>query len=383
MRGHVRKRGNKWCIVLYLGYDDVKGKHQYKWFSGYDTRKIAEADLPNKLQEAQQGLYSVGAEIETIESLMKYMLEAKSSQVRASTLESYERPIQNHIIPGIGKIKVNKLTPRRLRSFYTSLQDEKHLSNRSVELIHTLIHMGLKQAVADGIIAHNVADRVKPPRPDTQEASVWTLEQVIHFLDIAKREEPRYFIGFYLAAMTGMRKSEILALRWHDLNWDTNSLTVKQRLARVKRKPDFGPPKSKKSRRVIDLTEDDMNELKRQQERQDRDRHNADTLYTDNDLVLCKPDGRPLHPRTLDDAWYRALKASELPPITFHGLRHTHITLLLEQGENIKVISERAGHYAASFTMDKYAHVLPTIQRQAADHLSDRIHQVRLHSDEK
>lgn len=373
MRGHVRKRGKKYSIVVYLGTDDLTGKTKYKWFSGYDSKRTAEDDLPNKLKEVSIGLHQYALH-ETIESYFTQWLKIKSKEVQESTLESYENRMKRQVIPTLGSVRLEKLTPRHLRELYNRMQSgDKPLSNRTVEYTHVIINMMLEQAVADKVIPHNPAKSVKPPRPQRKEMLIWSFEDIAIFWQVARNGEPRYCTAFYLAAMTGMRKSEVLGLRWSDIDFDGQSLTVRQRLAVIRGELKFGPPKSKSSRRTIAISEEDVAELKRHRSEQTKERLVFDGVWQDNDLVIARFDGRPVSPSTLSDAWERILSATDLPRLTPHGLRHTHVSLLLAAGENLKAISERVGHYSAAFTLDTYAHSLPAAHRQLATTFSDQL----------
>lgn len=366
MRGHVRKRGDKWAVVLYLGVD-ASGKKKYKWFSGFKTRKEAEKELAAKIQEFNTGGY-VEAAKETFGDFMKRWLEDKATQVRPNTLRSYEQPVRCHIIPHLGHIQVAKLRPQDLQSFYSRLlQGDKPLSNRSVQLIHTLIHEALKRAVKWGMVARNVADAVDPPKPTRSKGTTWTTEDAMRFLEVNEPIEPRYWIGFYLAIMTGMRKGEILALRWSDIDLENGIAQVTQTLTWIKGNPVFQEPKTDRSRRSVALPSSAIEPLRKHKLLQSKERLQMGQAYMDHDLVIARVDGRPVNPRTFDDAWYRSLKRADVPVIRFHDLRHTHASLLLQQGVHPKIVSERLGHSTINITLDTYSHVLPGLQREVAE----------------
>ena len=372
MKGHVRKRGSKWCFVVDVG-KDANGKRIRKWVSGFDTKKEAEKAMTAKLQEIHSGLYVEPAK-ETMESYMTTWLADKASQVRPSTYRGYAWLINRHIIPGLGRIKISDLRPQHLQTFYRNLQkQEKPLSNRSILHTHMILHEALDRALKWGLIARNVADAVDPPRPETKQNRIWTPEDVRRFLEANEKEDPRFFAGFVLGIMVGMRKGEILGLRWSDIDWKQSVAHINQSLTWVNGGPRFLEPKTDRSRRAVALSPETIEVLKKHRSHQAPERLLYGQAYQEYDLVLCRVDGRPVHPRTFDAAWYRALDRADVPRIRFHDLRHTHASLLLAQGVHPKIVSERLGHSTINVTLDIYSHVLPGLQKEVANQFDDVI----------
>lgn len=366
MKGHVRKRGNKWCFVIDVGRDE-NGKRKQKWFSGYTTKKEAEKAMAAKLHEIASGGY-VAPTNETVETYMRAWLEDKRSQVRPSTYRGYEWLVRVHIVPHLGSVELSDLRPQHLQALYRKLQAlEKPLSNRTILHIHLLLHEALDRAVKWGLIARNVADAVDPPRPEVKRSTIWTPDDVRAFFAANEHIEARYYVAFVLAIMTGMRKGEILALRWSDIDWDNAIAHVNRTLTWTKQGPVFQDPKTDRSRRAVALSPETVAALRRHRALQAHERLLYGSDYKGYDLVLARPNGEPLYPRTLDNAWYRALERAAVPRIRFHDLRHTHASLLLAQGVHPKIVSERLGHSTVNITLDTYSHVLPGLQKQVAD----------------
>lgn len=374
MRGHIRKRGKKYAIVISLGADEVTGKYKYKWFSGYSGKKEAEADLPKKLMEVAAGAHREKSG--TFGEYMEQWLETKQTQVRPDTYRSYKWLVSKHIIPKLGKLQLEKLTPAQLQVFYAKLaQGDKPLSNRSIQYAHTLIKEALDRALKWGMVVRNVAEAVDPPRAERNHGETWSPEQTVEFLSLAAGT--KYWVAFEIAIYTGMRKGEILALRWRDVDLDNAVAHVTRSLTFVDGKPVFQAPKTERSRRAVALPHELVTSLKRHKAQQAAVRLQMRQAYVDHDLVVPRLTGEPLHPKTLDDTWYRLLKKSGLPKIRFHDLRHTHASLLLQQGVHPKIVSERLGHSNVNITLDTYSHVLPGLQQEAASTFGAALEQAK------
>lgn len=374
MRGHVRKRGKTWAAVLYLGYDEL-GKKRYKWFGGHATKKEAEKTLTQKLQEINTGSYFEASD-DSFGSYMTRWMEDKRTTIRPNTYRSYAWLVNLHIVPSLGHIPLSKLTPAHLQTFYSKLgKKDKPLSNRSIQFAHTLIHEALNRALKWGLVGRNVAEAVDPPRVEKNKGTSWTPGQTVAFMEEAIQN--KYGIAFELAIYTGMRKGEILALHWEDIDLDGMTLRVRYSLTFVKGEALFQQPKTERGRRSIALPESLVLSLRRHKALQARERLQMGSAYNNHDLVVCRATGAPLNPRNLDDSWYSLLKKTQLPKIRFHDLRHTHASLLLQQGVHPKIVSERLGHSNINITLDTYSHVLPGLQQQAATLFGESLEEAR------
>lgn len=356
MRGHVRKRGNKWSVVVYLGYDE-NGKKRYKWHGGFATKREAERFLASLVEKVHDGTY-VEPTKETVGSYFSRWVEDKQSELRYNTLKKYRWLTSHYVVPHLGKVPLADLQPRHLQSLYTSLRtgrNGKRLSDRSILHLHVMIHGALERAVRWGLVSRNVAELVDPPRVREKEMQVWSVEEVQRFLEAAR--EYRYYMVFLLAITTGMRKAEICGLKWEDIDLDTGHITVRRSLVYVKGEPRFEELKTAKSRRVVSIPPEVVAELRRHRAQQAQEKLLMGAAYQDHGLVNCRADGRPIYYRTLDNQWLKAQEQAGVRRIRFHDLRHTHASLLFEQGVPLKLISERLGHARSSITLDIYTHV--------------------------
>lgn len=370
MRGSVTKKGNKWYIVVFLGFDQ-NGKRKYKWFSGYDTKKAAERDLPNKLKELNEGTFFEPSK-ETMADFLKKWLADKKRRVRLRTFEIYERTIRIHIAPHIGQIEIGKLKPYHLRDLYNKLQSgNSQLSNRYVSQIHTLLHDALKTAVRWEYIHRNVAEQVDAPKPVRKKFSVWTLEETQRFIEIAQGH--RFYIAFLLALTTGMRQGEILALRWSDIDLENGRIYIQRTVSHIGKKLTFAEPKSESGNRMITLPEEVTEALLEHKANQEREKELSENSYDDQDLVVSRINGNIVSQAFLRQHFTSLIKKAGLPYIRFHDLRHTHASLLLLQGVHPKVVSERLGHSNIGITMNTYSHILPGLQEQATKEFGEAL----------
>jgi integrase len=194
---------------------------------------------------------------------------------------------------------------------------------------------------------------------------VWTPEQLRAFLE--ETADHRLGTCFRVAALTGLRRGELLALKWSDINSDEGRLTVRRSLVDVDGEARFGEPKTRRSRRSVDVGAGLVAALRAHRARQLEERLALGLgRGGDDGLVFCEPDGRPLRPRRVSVEFRRAVDATDLPRISLHGLRHTHASHLVASGTHVQAIVERLGHCSASFSLDKYAHALPTLGAEAA-----------------
>lgn len=241
---------------------------------------------------------------------------------------------------------------------------------------HRLLSQALKSAYRKRLIVYNPMNGVEAvPKPEEREIQVLSDPEMAALFRIIKGKS--LYLPVMLAASTGMRRGEILALRWRDTDFDAGKLTVQQSLEQTKAGLRFKPPKTKRSRRGITLPSRLVEELREHKRRQSEKRVAQGLGRDRNDLVFTTPDGQPRSPVSFTKDFSRTIKAANkanddagkppaLPEISLHALRHTHITNLLAQGVHAKVVSERAGHANVGITLGIYAHVIPGLEEGAA-----------------
>lgn len=290
--------------------------------------------------------------------------------VSAATYKNYESIANKHLRPVLGRYSLAELNSPFLRE-YLREKKENGLSARSVEYIHTLLKASLRLAVDDDLLIKNPMDKIKKPKKEPVRKMVaLTIEQVTAFLNSVKTEE--YYRIFYIALETGFRRSEILGLRWCDIDYKNKTLTVAEPVIKVGTKTIISKStKNKSSERTIYISDKAISVLKKQRFAVVAAKLKTIT-YIDNDLVFPRADGGPRNPERVSRAAKNYGTISGMPEgFSFHSLRHTHATLLLKAGVHFKVVQARLGHSTFQQTMDTYSHVTPDLDKAAAEKASN------------
>jgi integrase len=284
--------------------------------------------------------------------------------------------ITRQLVPRIGALQLRELTPAHLNALYVELIERGRLhgpgglSPRTVRVAHTVLRRAHADAVRQGLLARNVADLADPPSAAAAKAEArkavktWTPVQLRQFLD--RSSEHRLYPAFLLGAMTGMRRGEVLGLRWQDVDLDNRSLSVTQTLVAPRYKLVFSEPKTEAGRRQVSLDERTVAALREQRQRQTADRLAFGAGYADLGLVFAQEDGSPLVPLIFTQRFQKASRDAGLPQIRFHDLRHGHVTYLMQAGVPLPAIAQRVGHSSVAVTGDIYSHVRPEVRNDTA-----------------
>jgi len=258
------------------------------------------------------------------------------------------------------------------------------LSAKSVWNVHVCLRAALNDAIEDGLLRTNPAKGAMKEPKGHREMRTWTVEELRAFLAFVAND--RNFALYRLALDSGMRRGELLGLRWEDVKFHLGSVSVQQQLGQgdddedesaEDEAPVFVPLKSEAGRRSIKLDDVTLAVLRAHREAQEFERRSWGDGYRDHDLVFCRPDGAPHDPDTISGQFERLVHKSRLKRIRFHDLRHTHATLLLEAGVDVTVVSRRLGHANVKITTDRYTHVTPRLQQDAAERFSALIDGIR------
>jgi integrase len=370
MKGSVQKRGEKcYRIRLDLGRDDF-GKRVQKSVTVRGTRRDAEKRLTELLSEVHQGSL-VNVEPKTLSEYLNYWLENYVSHLAARTYENY-RAYAELIRPYLGRYRLDQLQSSHIQAFYAALQKSGRkrgsdpLSATTIRHTHRVLRGALQQAIHWQLLVRNPADTVTPPRVSDRTPRTLTLEQAAHLLEAAR--DTRYYIPILMALCTGMRRGEICGLRWQDVDLAKGVLAIQQTRIIVKESEVISKsPKTRTGRRALPIPTVLVEALQEEKKQQETIRLQLGTSYNAEALVVCREDGKPVHPHTLYKSLRTLLQKLGLPHIAFHDLRHSHATHLLLQGVNPKVVSERLGHSDPALTLRVYSHVTDTIQQEAAN----------------
>ncbi len=374
--GHVGSRPTKagvsWYYMIELGRDPSTGERKRRTGRGFASKKEAETALRRGLTDLESGANVDRTVMTVAEFLNGDWLSAHRQQIRPNTLDAYRSAIQRHIVPHIGAIRLQQLSPRDVNRLYALLAERGSqtggpLAPKTVRNTHVVLLRALADAVRWELIRRNPAAAASPPsaarRPRVPEP--WRPHEVRTFLESVVGDE--WEALWVLAATTGMRRSEILGLRWSDVNLTRARLSVVQTVVPVGGTPEVGAPKTKRSARQVHLDTTATAGLRARRRRLPVD-------LPDEALVFARSDGSPLRPGTVTNRFQRLRQRADLRHIRFHDLRHTWATLALEAGINPKVVSEQLGHANISITLDTYSHVIPALQADAVDRVADAIY---------
>jgi integrase len=370
VRGHVRRRGKSWAFVVDVGHDE-SGRRRQQWRGGFDTRREAEQALTEALGRLQKGTYVEPSKL-TVAAFMGQWLDSIRASVRPSTWAAYAALTRTHIIPALGTIRLQQLTAAQLNRLYADLLEKGRrdgqggLSPRTVAYVHATVRKALAEAVRWQLLTRNVAAQATPPRQQPNgDLRTWSAEELRAFL--AHVEGDRLYAAYLLASTSGLRRGELLGLRWRDLDLSGGRLSVTQTLVSVNYAVTFSSPKTAKGRRSVALDPATVAALRAHRVAMLEERLSLGLgAPTDDGLVFTALDGEPLHPAQFSDRFDRLVKAAGVPRIRLHDLRHTHATLALQAGVHPKVVSERLGHSTVAMTLDIYSHAIPAMQEEAA-----------------
>ena len=364
--GSIRKRKDgRWEGRYTAGHNLETGKPIYRNVLGKTQAEVKEK-LKTAIQETQSldfsktGQYTVGQWMD-----VWYENYAKI-KVRPSSHQTYKGYIENHIKPNIGDIPLEKLTTLDLQRLYKTLLangrvdrleskgQPKGLSPKTVRNIHQILSSALKLAQEQRIILTNPAEGCALPKVEHREMKTLPVEQLQSFLREAK--DSGVFELYYLELATGLRRGELLGLKWEDIDLEHGDLRVRRQIARIDGRVVEAPLKTRNAYRTLPLAEDTVSILEEQKKK-----------VGSSPWVFPSATGGPISPDSVLHMLHRVLKRAGLPEVRFHDLRHTFATLALQNGVDIKTVSGMLGHFSAGFTLDTYAHVTTSAQKAAAN----------------
>jgi integrase len=368
-RGSVFRRSGGWAFRIDTGFHPGTGQRRQMLKQGFATRKAAQAAVAEAMNSTATGSVVAKSTVR-VEAFLTDWLETVRSRLRPTTFYSYEMAV-HRITSALGRYQLQALTPLQIEKFYGQLlagggRGGRRRSAKTVRNTHVVLRKALSDAERLGLVARNAAAAAHPPVPSRKDLITWSSEELRLFL--AGVQEDPLFVAYALLATTGMRRGEVLGLRWSDVDFDGAQVAVSHTLTTAGERLVMGPPKTQRSRRHVYLDAKTLAILRDHRKRQREDRLAAGSSWcSDVDLVAQDPIGRPIAPDWLSRAFRRHVRSAGVPQIRLHDLRHTYATLALKAGVHPKVVSERLGHATVGVTLDLYSHVVPSIARDAAD----------------
>lgn len=345
----------RWRGCVTTGYTE-EGKRRRQYLYGKTKREVQEKLI--RLQgNVLNGVAVEPDRVSLADYLNRWVEDTARLDVRHTTYRLYRGIIRNHINPNIGGVKLAKVNVDLVQGLYSALE-KQGVSPRVRQLVHAVLHNALRMAVSRGSIQRNPCDVVKKPRVAAKAMQVLDQDQVDKLLEAAHGD--RLYALYLLAVTTGLRQGELLALQWQNVDLKRGVISVQHTLQDDDGKLVLSEPKSAKSRRRVDLPQITTKALKRHREALLAEGHPGP-------WVFCDRKGGPIRQSNLTSRSFKPLlRAAGLPDIRFHDLRHTAATLMLALGVSAKVIQEMLGHSNINLTFQTYAHVLPSLQHEAA-----------------
>jgi integrase len=376
MTGHVRRRGARsWELKFDVGVD-AAGRRKTRYASFKGTKRDAEIELAKLIAAASKGEQVDPSKITVSEFLGRWERDWASANVGPKTRERYFELLRLHVKPRIGATRVQKLRPVHLTELYGVLQREAGLAPRTIGHVHRLMHRALGIAVDWDLLANNPAGRVSPPRVDQEEIIILNAAQIKAILKKAIGR-PIYQIGA-LALATGMRRGELLALRWQDVDMEAGKITVARSLEQTKAGLRFKEPKTRHGRRTISLPVSAVSDLRAHWKATQEMRLALGAGKSPPEsLLFADVNGEPRKPNAVTKEWDRTATMAKQPQATLHSLRHTHASHLIAAGLDILTISRRLGHGSPAVTLSVYAHLFPQTDDRAAIAIEAAMTEVR------
>lgn len=369
----TRSGRTRWQFVADLGDDPVTGQRRQRRRRGFANQADAADALADVLRAVESGgAYLDASQLTCAEYFDHWLSTLPHAGIKTRTISDYRNELRRYVTPHIGNITLQRLTPLHLEDLYRLLMEKggrkgRPLSATTVRRVHMVIRKAIGDAERKGVLQRNVARLATKPsiaQLDLEKAA-WTPDELSTFLDAAKDHE--LYPLFRLVALTGIRRGEACGLQWPDVDLVAGVVHIRRTLAVVDGSPRVEPPKSRRSRRVIDIDDQTADILRAHRKQQREQAAELGQSWQDTDYVFTTVIGTPQHPDNVGKLFAKLVDSLDVKPLRLHGLRHTHATHLLAAGINARVVSERLGHADVGFTLQVYGHVLPGQQREAAE----------------
>jgi integrase len=355
------RKDGRWEARVDLGWQD--GRRRRKALYGA-TRQEVRGKLVEALRAREQGLLSTGSS-QTVGQFLARWFDGSTVSLRPKTVRTYEYLVRVHLIPGLGRYRLDRLTPEDVQTFLDRKLQVDGLSGQTAAHLRAVLRTALNRAVRWGFVARNVAALSDPPRVRRYDYKVLSPEEAQRLL--AATTDDRLHALYSVATALGLRQGEALGLRWEELDLERRELRVRFALQRVKGQLVLVEPKTKTSRRTIRLPVAVVEALRAHRARQLEDRLVAGSAWQECGLVFTTRKGTPLEGTEVTKHFQRRLIAAGLPRMRFHELRHSAASLMLAQGVPLRSVMEVLGHSTIALTANTYGHLFPNLLDDAAD----------------
>lgn len=369
MRDGIVQRGSTWSYVVRVK-DPATGLSKPRWVGGFVTRTAAKASRDGTRHAVNRGTYVAPQDL-TLLAWLERWLEGHAVRLKPATEASYRGIVARYLAPGkpaadLGAERLQSLAPSRLSAVYRRLaesggQKGKPLSRQTVVYLHSVIRKSLSDAVVERLLEVNPAAGAKLSKrglDDSREVTAWAAADLRGFLEHAVVARDRLYPLYVLVAHTGMRRGEALALRWSDIDLDAGTVRVRRAVVQIGTQLTYGLPKNHEQRHVK-ISARVVDSLRAWRKAQAAERLAWGPAYQPTDLLFTWEDGRLVQPDYVTKAFVRLVATTGAPRLTFHGLRHTHATLLLRDRWPVHVVAKRLGHKDPTITLTVYAHAIP------------------------
>jgi integrase len=372
MRGSTRKRGKSW--TCYWDTVDENGDRRQRTKGGFPTQKAAQRHLATVIVQVGEGTFVEPSRLSTGGYLTNEWLPAVEGTLRPLSVTKYAATIRLYIVPRLGAVRLQALSPGHLNALYAELERDG-LSVSTRRIVHAVIGRALRDAERWGRVPRNVARMADPPTRGGSRATAWTASELRRFLDHVQGD--RLYPLWRLAATTGMRRGELAGVTGRALDLDGARLSIEQQLIPTRGGVTMGPPKSARSRRTVALDEITVDALRTHRGTQLLERDFAGPSYVDGDLVFADALGGPIHPQRLTEWFGERRKDAGIPTGTLHTLRHSAATLALTNGIPVHIVAARLGDTPQTLLLT-YAHLLPNSDETAAERIAQVLTKVSL-----
>jgi integrase len=375
MKGHIRERSPGHFAIILDIRDTATGKRKRRWHSFAGTKRAAQIECARLISELQGGTYIDPSKM-TVAAFLDRWLDYTAARVSPRTHERYAEICRKNIVPLMGAVRLTKLRPAQISAAWTSALATGHrghggaLSARTVHHMHTVLKVALGRAVRWEMLPRNPCDAIDPPRVERKTMTTFDLAQTAKLIEALRGD--RLLVPVMLAALCGLRRAEIAALRWGRVDIAANQIAIVESAEQTMTGIRYKPPKSGKGRTVA-LSATIAGELRAWRIRQAQELLQIGVRQSDDTFVCALADNSPLRPNTLTIQWARVAARLDLPRIRFHDLRHACATHMLALGVHPKIASERLGHSRVAVTLDLYSHVLPGMQEDAVARVDDAL----------